>query len=91
MAGNPLTFYGRRKSRRLALLCYKHRDLQRNLLCKALSALTFLGNKGRDGLLFSGPADRLPQGFIIARIVLETEMENNSDDQENRNNGAESV
>ena len=33
MAANPLTFYGHRKSRRLALLCFKYTDSQRNLLC----------------------------------------------------------
>ena len=33
MAANPLTFYGLRKSRQLALLCFKYTDSQRHLLC----------------------------------------------------------
>ena len=37
MAANPLTFYCRRKSKRLALLCFKYTDSQRNLLCLALT------------------------------------------------------
>ena len=36
MADDLLTFYGRGKSRRLALPCFKYTDSQKNLLCWAL-------------------------------------------------------
>ena len=36
MTDDPLIFYGRRNSRRLALPCFKYTDSQRNLLCLTL-------------------------------------------------------
>ena len=52
MADDPPTFYGRRKSRRLVLLCFKHTDSQRNPLC---GALIVAANQIRDRLPLSPP------------------------------------
>ena len=47
MADDPLTFYGHKKSRRLALLCFKYTASQRNPLCLSLIVAA---NQIRDGL-----------------------------------------
>ena len=51
MATNkPLSFYGRRKSRRLALLCFRYTDSQGKSV--VLSADFVEANQGRDRLPF---------------------------------------
>ena len=53
MAGNPLTFYGRRKSRWLALLCFKQTVLQRNLVLSSVSSDLVASNQRSDSLPLS--------------------------------------